>query len=126
MATLWWIGLGGFMGSVLRYALGSWVERMRGGATLPIETLVINVTGCLAIGILAGLAESRGMFSGATRAFLFVGLLGGFTTFSAFGQETFQLLRAGQWPTAALSTALQVGLGVVAVWAGHSLARLAV
>lgn len=61
------------------------------------------------------------MFAGATRAFLFIGVLGGFTTFSAFGYETFQLLRAGQTGAAALSVSGQIVLGVGGLWAGHAL-----
>lgn len=125
MEKLWLVGLGGFLGSVLRYALGGWMGRMKAGWTFPIETLLINVVGCIVLGFLAGLAESRGVFSGTTRAFLFIGLLGGFTTFSTYGYETFQLLRDGQWQSATLSTTLQVVLGIGGVWAGHSLARLA-
>jgi CrcB protein len=123
---VWLVGLGGFLGSVLRYGLGGWVGRLKLGWTFPIETLLINVVGCAAIGLLSGMSESRGVLSGTTRAFLFIGLLGGFTTFSAFGYETFQLLRDGQWPAAAASTGLQVVLGIGAVWAGHALARLLV
>jgi fluoride exporter len=119
------VGLGGLLGSVMRYEIGGWVGRLRAGWTFPLETLIINVAGCVAIGALSALAESRGVFSGETRAFLFIGLLGGFTTFSTFGYETFQLLRDGQWPPAALSVALQVVLGIGGVWAGHALARLA-
>ena len=125
MEKLWLVGLGGFLGSVMRYALGGWMGRMKAGWTFPIETLLINVVGCIVLGFLAGLAESRGVFSGTTRAFLFIGLLGGFTTFSTYGYETFQLLRDGQWQSATLSTTLQVVLGIGGVWAGHSLARLA-
>jgi CrcB protein len=125
MQKFWLVGVGGFLGSVLRYGVGGWVGRMKAGWTFPIETLVINVSGCVVLGVLAGLAESRGVFSGTTRAFLFIGLLGGFTTFSTFGYETFQLLRDAQWQRAVLSTGLQVVLGVGGVWAGHSLARLA-
>jgi len=124
MEKLWWAGAGGFIGSMLRYALGGWIARLRSGWNFPIETLVINVAGCLVIGALAGLAESRGVFTGATRVFLFIGVLGGFTTFSAFGYETFQLLRDGQWLPASCSVALQVVLGIGAVWAGHVLSRL--
>jgi CrcB protein len=87
--------------------------------------MIINVSGCVVIGLLAGLSETRGIFTGSTRAFLFIGVLGGYTTFSTFGYETFQLLRDAQWPAVAASVALQVGLGIGGVWAGHSLARLA-
>jgi CrcB protein len=125
MGKVWWVGLGGFLGSVLRYGIGTLIARAKGGWAFPLETLVINVAGCFVAGIFAGLIESRVGFSPSARAFLFVGLLGGFTTFSAFGNETFQLLRAGHWPYAALSTALQLALGVGSLWAGFELVRLA-
>ena len=123
MERVWMVGLGGFLGSVLRYGLGGLIARLKAGWTFPLETLVINVLGCLVLGALAGLSESRGLFTGTTRAFLFLGVLGGFTTFSTFGYETFQLLRDGQWGAAALSTVLQVALGVGGLWAGHALAH---
>jgi len=104
------VGVGGFLGSIARYGVGMAL----GGH----GTLVVNIAGCFVIGLLAG----RGGFSTPARAFLFSGVLGGFTTFSAFGFETFQLLRAGQWPTAALSLATQLVLGVGGVWAGYALA----
>ena len=119
------VGTGGFLGSVLRYAVGGWVGRLKSGWTFPIETLLINVAGCLVIGFLAGLGESRGIFSGSARAFLFIGVLGGFTTYSTFGHETFQLVRVGQWPAAAASVGLHVALGIGGVWAGSALAHLA-
>ena len=125
MGRLLLVGLGGCLGTMLRYSLGGLIVRWKSGWTFPIETLVINVTGCVIIGLLAGLSESRGVFTGTTRAILFTGVLGGYTTFSAFGFETFQLLRDGQWPAAAISTGLQVVLGIGGVWLGHSLARLA-
>jgi CrcB protein len=118
------VGAGGFLGSALRYLVGGAIYRARSGTLFPLDTLIINVTGCLAIGLLAGLAESRGVFSGATRAFLMIGVLGGFTTFSTFGYETFQLARDGQSATALLSVALQVTLGLAAVWTGHGISQL--
>lgn len=119
------VGLGGFLGSILRYGVGGLVGRLKAGWMFPLETLLINVAGCAVLGLLAGLAETRGVFTGTTRAFLFVGLLGGFTTFSTFGYETFQLLRDGQWTSAGASVALQVVLGVGGVWVGFMTARLA-
>ena len=118
------VGIGGAIGSILRYGVGGLVGRLKAGWTFPLETLIINVVGCVVIGWLAGLSESRGMFTGATRAFLFIGLLGGFTTFSTFGYETFQLLRDGQWVDATLSTSLQIALGIGGVWAGYAAASL--
>ncbi len=115
------VGLGGFVGSILRYGLALGVHRWKGGSTFPLETLVINVTGCLVFGVLVGWSESRGAFSDPMRVLLFSGLLGGFTTFSAFGFETFRLLRDGQWFAAMISSALQLVLGIGAVWAGRAL-----
>jgi len=89
-----------------------------------LETLVINVAGCLAIGFLAVLSETRGIFDPSARGFLFVGLLGGFTTFSTFGYETFHLFREGQLAAGLTSIALQIVLGLGAVWGGAALARL--
>lgn len=117
-------GAGGFLGSALRYALGGWLARWRPSSDFPIETFVINVTGCLVIGFLAGLSETRGLFQGSTRVFLFIGVLGGYTTFSTLGYETFQLVRDGQFGLGALSAAGQLVLGLTAVWAGDAAARL--
>ncbi len=119
------VGLGGGLGSMARYALGGLVGRWKGGWTFPLETLLVNVVGCLLMGLLASLAETRGVLSGTTRAFALAGLLGGFTTFSSFGYETFQLLRDGQFGAAALSAGLQLGGGLGAVWGGSVVARWA-
>ena len=119
-----WVGCGGFLGSAARYLAGGLLNRLAPQALFPYETLAINVSGCLAIGFLAGLAELRGIFTPESRAFLLIGVLGGFTTFSTFGYETFQLLRDGQWLSGAMNVLLQVALGIGAVWAGTVLSRL--
>ena len=118
------VGVGGLIGTLARYGLGGLIARMKGGATFPLETLVINVAACLAIGCLAGLSETRGLFGPSARGFLFVGLLGGFSTYSTFGYETFHLLRDGQIGAAMGSVALHIVLGVGAVWGGFVAARL--
>jgi len=123
MERVLWAGVGGFLGSALRYLAGGWLARVKGAAAFPWETLAINVAGCLVIGALAALAETRGLFAGTTRVFVFVGILGGFTTFSTFGYETFQLLRAGQLAAACASAGMQLVLGLGAVWAGDTLVR---
>lgn len=125
MTKVFIVGVGGFLGTMARYVLGGLLYRVKNGATFPYETLVVNVLGCLAIGFLAGIAETRGVLWGRTRAFLFMGVLGGFTTFSSFGYETVQLLREGQETAALLSVLLQVVLGVGAVWAGLVTVRAA-
>ena len=88
------VGAGGFVGSVLRYGLSGAVHRLLPFAAFPYGTLAVNVVGCLAIGLLAGWSEARQVIGPELRLFLFIGLLGGFTTFSTFGYETFEMARS--------------------------------
>jgi CrcB protein len=119
------VGLGGFLGSVLRYGAGGLAQRLAPyGAAFPTGTLVVNALGSLCIGLLGALAESRGLFGPGARLALFIGLLGGFTTFSTFSFETLQLARAGQWLLAGLNVGAQLLLGLGAVWLGWMLGRL--
>ena len=84
------------MGSVARYLLSGWVLHRAAGWQFPWGTFMVNVLGCLAVGLLGGLVVKHDFFAPATRLFLFTGIAGGFTTFSAFGLETFYLLRKGE------------------------------
>lgn len=118
------VGLGGFAGSVLRYALGGWVQRALPATTFPVGTLAVNVGGCLAIGLVAGIVELRHGLGPGVRLFLLVGLLGGFTTFSSFAWETLDLARTAAVGQALLNVGLQVGLGLAAAWAGLAATRL--
>jgi fluoride exporter len=117
------VGVGGFLGSVARYLLGGYAQQLSGGASFPYGTLAVNVLGCFVIGFLAELAEARGVFSPESRALVFVGLLGGFTTFSAFGNETVNLLRDGQTPLALANVAAHIVIGLGAVWLGRAAAQ---
>jgi CrcB protein len=116
------IGIGGFVGSILRYWISGLAQDVAAQGAFPIGTLMVNVVGCLAIGVLSELAEARGFLTSDTRAFLIVGLLGGFTTFSTFANETVGTLRDGAYPLALANVAASVGLCLAAVWAGRSLA----
>lgn len=118
------VGSGGFIGSVLRYIISGATYRLFERPWFPYGTLSVNVLGCLLIGFLSGLAESRQLFSPEVRLLLFIGLLGGFTTFSTFGYESFNFARDGQWTATMLNIGLQVVLGLAAVWLGHILSRL--
>ncbi len=113
------VGFGGFVGSVLRYWVSGVVQAVASDASFPLGTLAVNVLGCLTIGVLSELAESRGFLSADTRALLVVGFLGGFTTFSAFANETINALRDGGVATAALNVSLSLALCLGAVWAGR-------
>jgi len=117
-ANILLVGLGGFAGAVARYLLGGWVLHHTLSAKFPWSTFAVNVLGCLVIGVLSGLAERLEWFSPPVRLLLLTGLLGGFTTFSAFGLETVHLLRRGE-PTIALVYALgSVLVCILAVWIG--------
>lgn len=118
------VGLGGGLGAITRYALGGWVLHHSANARFPVSTFVINVVGCLVAGVLTGLAEKYGLLSEQSKVFLFTGILGGFTTFSAFGLETTLLLRRGEIGIAAAYVALSVSLGVAALWGGMKMVEL--
>jgi len=115
------IGLGGACGSILRYLVSGWAQQITKIATFPVGTLTVNLTGCLMIGILAGLSENTGLLGPATRAFLLIGLLGGFTTFSTFAYETTAMAKDAQFFSAFLNIALQVTTGLFAAWLGYRL-----
>jgi fluoride exporter len=85
---------------------------------------VVNVLGCLVFGAIFGVSEHRFVLGPTARAFLLVGVLGGFTTFSSFTFETFQLLRDGEYVLAALNASGQLVLGLVAFWIGVTAARI--
>lgn len=121
MLRLFVIGAGGFIGSVLRYLLSGFVQNLFGSFQFPFGTLSVNVIGCFTLGFLVQLAESYGLFSAETRAFLFIGILGGFTTFSAFGNETWNLIRDRETTFAALNLTAHIILGLGAVWCGRAL-----
>jgi CrcB protein len=112
------VGFGGFLGAVARYGIGGYVQDRVPG-TFPLGTLAVNAAGCLLIGVLSELAEARGYLSADARLFAVVGLLGGFTTFSAFGNETLNLLRDRDWWLAGANVAANVVLAVGAVWLGR-------
>jgi CrcB protein len=118
------VGGGGFLGSVARYVVSGIVLHSTGAARFPYGTLVVNVGGCLIIGVIAGFAERAGLFTPETRLFLMTGFLGGFTTFSAFAYETVFLAREHAWVSAFINVLAQVVLGLLAVLAGHRLAIL--
>jgi len=122
MTKLLLIGAGGFIGSVLRYVVSGLVQTLSQSIAFPYGTLAVNVLGCLSIGFISELADSRALISPDTRVFLVVGILGGFTTFSAFGNETMNLIRDGEPALALMNVSAQVLLSLGAVWLGYTLA----
>lgn len=122
MGNLICVGAGGAIGALLRFGMAGWVNRLAAGP-FPWGTLSVNAVGSLLIGFLAGWFESAAVPQEA-RLFLTVGVLGGFTTFSAFSLENFQLLRSGQPGLFALNSVVSVGFGVGLAAAGYGLGRL--
>ena len=117
------VGIGGCLGSIARYWLSGLAHRWFGSG-FPYGTLLVNLIGCLVLGGIYGLVEYRQMFSPNTRLFLSVGILGGLTTFSTFGYETFAQLRDEEYALAAANVAANVIVGVAAVMAGWFAAKL--
>lgn len=115
------VGFGGFLGSMARYWVGGLVHSYLGGG-LPYGTLAVNLLGCFAIGGVLCLVEGRGTLGPEARLFFVMGILGGFTTFSAFGYETLELLRDGSRALATANVIANVALGILAVWLGWALA----
>ena len=108
------------MGSLVRHAVNVAAARLLGHPSY-MSTLIVNVMGCATIGLLAGqVAVGRLDWSPATRLFVFVGILGGFTTFSSFGLDTFSLMQGGRHYAAAFNVAVQVVVGLLAVAAGYA------
>ena len=118
------VAIGGALGSVSRYLVGGWVQSVSRSIDFPFGTLTVNLIGCFVIGFLSQLAESRGVFTPEARAFVFIGILGGFTTFSSFSNETFNLMRDGEMTYALVNIGANVGLGLALVWLGRAAAYM--
>lgn len=116
------VGLGGFAGALCRYALAGAVHRGLPQTMFPVGTLCVNLLGCLLIGYLAGLVDTRQILTPEVRIFVFIGFLGGFTTFSTFGYETLALARDAGYAQAALNIGLHVIIGLALVWLGYGFA----
>ncbi len=116
------IGTGSFIGGTFRY-LVSQLMQSRITSAFPFATLAVNVIGCLLIGIVFGLME-KGSINQEWRFFLSTGILGGFTTFSTFSNETFGLMRTGQYSYAFIYVFASVLIGLIATWGGYSMLRM--
>lgn len=123
MVKIFLVGLGGFIGALLRYSVGNYVQQVAAPSGFPYGTLVVNVVGCLVIGALGSVGELRDVFTPETRALVFVGLLGAFTTFSSFSYDTLKLFQDSGMSSMVANVGLQLVLGLSAVWAGGQMAR---
>ena len=122
LLTISLVALGGAVGSVSRYLLGVWIQSASQSVDFPFGTLTVNLVGCFVIGFLSQLAETRGVFTPETRGLVFIGVLGGFTTFSSFGNDTLNLLRDGETVNALLNIGANVIFGLALVWVGRTVA----
>jgi CrcB protein len=123
ISTYLWIALGGALGSVARYWMTNVVAALT-GPQFPWGTILINVLGSFVIGLFAYLTTPVGRVpvSFDLRAFVLVGICGGYTTFSSFSLQTLELVRTGHWLQAGGNVVLSVVLCLAAVWAGYALA----
>lgn len=124
MGKLLIVGLGGFIGSVLRYLLSGLAQDISGSIGFPWGTLAVNLAGCFVIGFLSYLADARGFMISEVRLLVFVGVLGGFTTFSTFGNETMNLFRDGENAFALANIGGNLVAGLVLVWMGRTISYL--
>jgi len=111
------VGLGGGVGSILRYLTSVFLLKHY-SSSFPLTTFVVNIFGCLLMGILFGLAGRHAFLHGDLKLLLMVGFCGGYTTFSAFSMENIQLLESGNYFLLAIYTLASVLLGIAAVWFG--------
>lgn len=120
MYTILLVGIGGFIGAILRYILGGWIQN--GFVNFPVGTLTINTAGSFFLGLIMYLSEYQGVFSDQTRIFLTIGILGAFTTLSTFGYESFRLLDDSKLALMAINVVSTVLFSMLAVYLGKIVA----
>jgi CrcB protein len=118
-----YVAIGGAIGSVLRYKTSGILVRNYTNMKFPIGTFAVNIIGCFVIGVIAGLIIKKDMFSSEMRLFIITGVIGGYTTFSAFGLDTFYLLRSGESLLAISYVLGSVLLGFLALYLGFLVVR---
>ncbi len=124
MLKILMVGMGGFAGSVCRYIINELSHRFFSDSFLPYGTITVNVFGCLFIGLLGGLSETKQIFTPEIRALVIIGFLGGFTTFSTFGHEMFTIARDGQLAAATAHLLIHLILGFGSVWLGFYISKV--
>jgi len=118
--TIILVGIGGFIGAILRYLLGGWIQNSF--VNFPVGTLTINTAGSFFLGLIMYLSEYQGFFSDQTRIFLTIGILGAFTTLSTFGYESFRLLDDSKLTLMAINVVSTVLFSMLAVYLGKIVA----
>ncbi len=119
MLNALYVGVGGFLGAILRFIVSEYVQNHSLSGTFPIGTLAVNFLGCLLLAALSAVSNQMGGFSAESRALLFIGLLGAFTTFSTFSFETYSLFQDGKLLSAGFNVFLNISICIFAVWVGR-------
>lgn len=122
LKTLLIVGLGGGIGSMLRYLAGLFISEMNKGE-FPFGTFIVNITGCFLIGLFYGMSVKNAWFSDEWRLLLITGLCGGYTTYSSFSYESMGLISEGHFLYFALYVSLSILLGLCATWLGYIIFR---
>lgn len=117
------VGFGGFIGTVARFLISRYFQ-INLTSVFPWGTFIVNIVGCLLIGIIYGISEKGNFLSPEVRLFLTVGICGGFTTFSTFSNDAFLLLRQEEWIRFAFYTSLSFFIGLLAVYGGRVILKL--
>ena len=123
LKTIFYVAFGGAIGSVLRFLTGLFLSKYC-NTVFPIATFCINIVGCFVIGLSIGYLQKNQLMDSDVKWFLVSGLCGGFTTFSAFGQENYQLLQSNQSLTAITYITGSVTFGLLATALGHFLIKM--
>lgn len=116
------VGIGGFIGTVARFVVARYFQ-YNVSSVFPWSTFIVNIAGCLLIGLIYGITEKGEFLSSDIRLFLTVGICGGFTTFSTFSNDSFLLVQEQEWFRLALYTSLSVFLGLMAVYLGRMMVK---
>lgn len=117
------VGFGGFIGTAARFIISRYFQ-LNIASVFPWSTFIINIVGCLLIGLIYGISEKGEVLSSDIRLFLTVGICGGFTTFSTFSNDSLMLMRDQEWLRFALYTSLSVFIGLIAVYVGRLITKL--